>query len=58
MVSTLLLSLQVCPQMEFQRNEQYGVDLAECTWEYVFAIDLLCSYQKWRWTHDNIIRYR
>ncbi|KAJ6661365.1 hypothetical protein lerEdw1_014993 [Lerista edwardsae] len=55
MVSTLLLSLQVCPQMEFQRNLQYGVDLAESAWEYVFAIDLLCSHQKWRWTHDNII---
>ncbi|XP_066482274.1 little elongation complex subunit 1 isoform X2 [Tiliqua scincoides] len=55
MVSSLLLSMQVCPQMEFQQNEQYGEDLTESAWEYVFAIDLLCSHQKWHWTHDNII---
>ncbi|XP_062986271.1 little elongation complex subunit 1 [Elgaria multicarinata webbii] len=55
MVSSLLLAIQLCPQMEFQLSEQYGEDLKESTWEYVFAIDLLCSHQKWHWTHDNII---
>nr|XP_008113261.1 PREDICTED: little elongation complex subunit 1 isoform X1 [Anolis carolinensis] len=55
MVSSLLLAIQLCPQMEFQFSEEYGEDLKESTWEYVFAIVLLCSHQKWRWTHDNII---
>ncbi|XP_061444417.1 little elongation complex subunit 1 isoform X2 [Rhineura floridana] len=55
MVSSLLLAIQLCPQVEFHLSEQYGEDLKESTWEYVFAIDLLCSHQKWRWTHDNII---
>ncbi|CAI5780281.1 Uncharacterized protein PODLI_1B043503 [Podarcis lilfordi] len=55
MVSSLLLAIQLCPQMEFQISEQFGEDLKESTWEYVFAVDLLCSHQKWRWTHDHII---
>ncbi|XP_033010202.1 little elongation complex subunit 1 [Lacerta agilis] len=55
MVSSLLLAIQLCPQMEFQLSEQFGEDLKEGTWEYVFAVDLLCSHQKWRWTHDHII---
>ncbi|XP_053100457.1 little elongation complex subunit 1 isoform X2 [Hemicordylus capensis] len=55
MVSSLLLAIRLCPQMEFHLSEQYGEDLKEGTWEYVFAIDLLCSHQKWHWTHENII---
>nr|XP_034957437.1 little elongation complex subunit 1 isoform X2 [Zootoca vivipara] len=55
MVSSLLLAIQLCPQMEFQLSEQFGEDLKESTWEYVFAVDLLCSHQKWRWTHNHII---
>nr|XP_060630587.1 little elongation complex subunit 1 [Anolis sagrei ordinatus] len=55
MVSSLILAIQLCPQMKFQFSEEYGEDLKESTWEYVFAIDLLCSHQKWCWTHDNII---
>uniref|UniRef100_A0A8C6XZI8 Little elongation complex subunit 1 C-terminal domain-containing protein n=1 Tax=Naja naja TaxID=35670 RepID=A0A8C6XZI8_NAJNA len=55
MISSLLWAIQLCPQMEFQLSEKYGEDLKENTWQYVFAIDLLCSYQKWCWTHDNII---
>ncbi|KAJ7338366.1 hypothetical protein JRQ81_011488 [Phrynocephalus forsythii] len=55
MISSLLLAIQLCPQMEFHLSDQYGEDLKESTWEYVFAIDLLCSHQRWGWTHDNII---
>ncbi|KAM3839020.1 LOW QUALITY PROTEIN: little elongation complex subunit 1 [Vipera latastei] len=55
MISSLLWAIQLCPQMEFQLSEKYGEDLKENMWQYVFAIDLLCSYQKWCWTHDNII---
>ncbi|XP_054840915.1 little elongation complex subunit 1 isoform X2 [Eublepharis macularius] len=55
MISSLLLAIQLCPQMQFQASTQHGEDLKESMWEYVFAIDLLCSHQKWAWTHDHII---
>lgn len=58
MVSKLLLTIQLCPKTEFQLSERFGEDLSDSTWEYIFAIELLCCYQKWVWTHDNIIRYR
>lgn len=57
MVSKLLLTIQLCPKTEFQSSEKFGEDLSDNTWEYIFAIDLLCCHQKWIWTHDNIIRY-
>lgn len=57
MVSSLLLAIQLCPKLEFQSSDQYGEDLPESTWEYIFAIELLCSHLKWDWTHNNIIRY-
>ncbi|KFQ21858.1 Uncharacterized protein KIAA0947, partial [Mesitornis unicolor] len=55
MVSNLLLEMQSCAKVEFQRSERYGEDLSEDAWEYVFAVDLLCSHLKWDWTHDNVI---
>ncbi|KAK2496099.1 hypothetical protein MC885_019530 [Smutsia gigantea] len=55
MVSKLLLTIQLCPKTEFQPSEKFGEDLSDTTWEYIFAIDLLCCHQKWIWTHDNII---
>ncbi|ETE64194.1 hypothetical protein L345_10037, partial [Ophiophagus hannah] len=61
MISSLLWAIQLCPQMEFQLIEKYGEDLKENTWQYVFAIDLLCSYQKCKelWPiMDNWIKNR
>ncbi|OXB70474.1 UNVERIFIED_CONTAM: hypothetical protein H355_012540, partial [Colinus virginianus] len=55
MVSNLLLEMQSCTKIEFQLNEQYGEELNEDAWQYIFAIDLLCSHLKWDWTHDNVI---
>ncbi|XP_031447871.1 little elongation complex subunit 1 isoform X2 [Phasianus colchicus] len=55
MVSNLLLEMQSCPKVEFQLNEQCGEDLSDDAWQYIFAIDLLCSHLKWDWTHDNVI---
>lgn len=57
MVSDLLLEMQSCPKVGFQPSEQYGEDLSEDAWQYVFAVDLLCSHLKWDWTHNNVIRY-
>ncbi|KAM9304565.1 little elongation complex subunit 1 isoform 3-T3 [Morus bassanus] len=55
MVSNLLLEMHSCPKVEFQLSEQYGEDLSEDAWQYIFAVDLLCSHLKWDWTHDNVI---
>ncbi|XP_061852138.1 little elongation complex subunit 1 isoform X2 [Colius striatus] len=55
MVSNLLLEMQSCPKVAFQPSEQYGEDLSEHAWQYIFAVDLLCSHLKWDWTHDNVI---
>ncbi|KFP93108.1 ICE1 protein, partial [Haliaeetus albicilla] len=55
MVSNLLLEMQSCPKVEFQLSERYGEDLSEDAWQYIFAVDLLCSRLKWDWTHDNVI---
>ncbi|NXS71069.1 ICE1 protein, partial [Pandion haliaetus] len=55
MVSNLLLEMQSCPKVEFQLSEHYGEDLSEDAWQYIFAVDLLCSHLKWDWTHDNVI---
>uniref|UniRef100_A0A8C5T4G7 Little elongation complex subunit 1 C-terminal domain-containing protein n=1 Tax=Malurus cyaneus samueli TaxID=2593467 RepID=A0A8C5T4G7_9PASS len=56
MVSNLLLEMQSCTKVEFHLSEQYGEDLSEDAWQYIFAVDLLCSHLKWDWTHDNVIR--
>ncbi|NXK42555.1 ICE1 protein, partial [Piprites chloris] len=55
MVSNLLLEMQSCTKIEFQLSEQYGEDLSEDAWQYIFAVDLLCSHLKWDWTHANVI---
>ncbi|KAM9200208.1 little elongation complex subunit 1 [Mergus octosetaceus] len=55
MASNLLLEMQSCPKVEFQQSERYGEDLSEDAWQYIFAIDLLCTNLKWDWTHDNVI---
>lgn len=57
MVSNLLLEMQSCTKVEFHLSEQYGEDLSEDAWQYIFAVDLLCSHMKWDWTHANVIRY-
>ncbi|KFP76563.1 Uncharacterized protein KIAA0947, partial [Apaloderma vittatum] len=55
MVSNLLLEMQSCPTVELQLSEQYGEDLSEDAWQYIFAVELLCSHLRWDWTHDNVI---
>ncbi|NWI98621.1 ICE1 protein, partial [Crypturellus undulatus] len=55
MVSSLLSEMQSCPKAEFRPSELYGEDLNEVAWQFIFAVDLLCSHLKWDWTHDNVI---
>ncbi|XP_050827238.1 little elongation complex subunit 1 [Serinus canaria] len=55
MVSNLLLEMQSCTKVEFHLSEQYGENLSEDAWQYILAVDLLCSHMKWDWTHANVI---
>ncbi|XP_053571744.1 little elongation complex subunit 1 [Bombina bombina] len=54
-LSSVLMAVQFCPDVKFQHSEKFGEDLTDSIWEYVFAVDLLCNYQKWIWSHDNVI---
>nr|DBA24701.1 TPA: hypothetical protein GDO54_012323 [Pyxicephalus adspersus] len=55
LLSSVLMAVQLCPDGKFQQSKKFGEDLTDSIWEYVFAVDLLCSHRKWLWTHDNII---
>ncbi|XP_025904316.1 little elongation complex subunit 1 [Nothoprocta perdicaria] len=54
-VSALLSELQSCREAELRPSERYGEDLNDVAWQFVFAVDLLCSHLRWDWTHDNVI---
>ncbi|XP_068092763.1 little elongation complex subunit 1 [Hyperolius riggenbachi] len=55
LLSSILMAMQLHPDVKFQQSEKYGEDLTDGVWEYVFAVDLLCTQRKWVWTHDNMI---
>ncbi|XP_053323814.1 little elongation complex subunit 1 [Spea bombifrons] len=55
MLPSILMAIQMYPDVKFQTSEQYGEDLPDHIWEYVFAVDVLCCHYKWTWTHDNVI---
>ncbi|XP_030065507.1 little elongation complex subunit 1 isoform X2 [Microcaecilia unicolor] len=54
-LSSLLMAIELCPNVKFQLSERFGEELSDTMWEYLFAIDLLCCHRKWVWTHDNVI---
>ncbi|XP_073534604.1 little elongation complex subunit 1 [Phyllobates terribilis] len=55
LLSSVLMAIQLYPDVKFNQSEKYGEDLTDSVWEYVFTVDLLCSYHKWLWTHENVI---
>ncbi|MFT7816134.1 little elongation complex subunit 1 isoform X1 [Arapaima gigas] len=55
MITKVLFALQMGTNMKFQHHERYGDDLNPSAWEYIFAIDLLCTEKRWAWTYDNVI---
>ncbi|KAG8442583.1 hypothetical protein GDO86_011392 [Hymenochirus boettgeri] len=55
MLSSVLMAIQLCPDQKFQQRDEFGEDLTDSIWEYVFVVNLLCSHHKWIWTHDNVI---
>ncbi|XP_048882196.1 little elongation complex subunit 1 [Brienomyrus brachyistius] len=50
-----LIPLQMGVNMTFQQHERHGDDLNRAAWEYVYALDLLCTQKKWNWTYENLI---
>ncbi|XP_075682948.1 little elongation complex subunit 1 [Rhinoderma darwinii] len=55
LLNSVLMAIQLYPDVKFHESEKYGEDLTDNVWEYVFAVDLLCSHRKWIWTHENVI---
>ncbi|XP_069814304.1 little elongation complex subunit 1 [Dendropsophus ebraccatus] len=55
LLNSVLMAIQLYPDVKFHQSEKYGEDLTDNVWEYVFAVDLLCSHRKWTWTYDNVI---
>ncbi|XP_056376793.1 little elongation complex subunit 1 [Hyla sarda] len=55
LLNSVLMAIQLYPDVQFHQSEKYGEDLTDNVWEYVFAVDLLCSHRKWTWTHENVI---
>ncbi|XP_076135761.1 little elongation complex subunit 1 [Alosa pseudoharengus] len=56
LINSTMMALRTGENMQFQPHSRHGDDLCPTSWEYIFTLDLLCAHQKWKWTHDNIIR--
>ncbi|XP_072009014.1 little elongation complex subunit 1 isoform X2 [Engystomops pustulosus] len=55
LLNSVLMAIQLYPDVKFHQSDKYGEDLTDNVWEYIFAVDLLCSHCKWMWTHENVI---
>ncbi|XP_035285767.1 little elongation complex subunit 1 isoform X2 [Anguilla anguilla] len=54
-IKSTLMALRMGVNMKFLKHDRHGDDLNHAAWTYVFTLDLLCTQQQWKWTHDNII---
>eukprot|EP00079_Xenopus_tropicalis_P036638 XP_017950409.1 PREDICTED: little elongation complex subunit 1 isoform X2 [Xenopus tropicalis] len=54
-LSSVMNGIQLCSELKFHQSEQFGEDLTDKMWEYIFAVNLMCCHRKWIWTHDNVI---
>lgn len=58
LVSSTLTSVRDAAEMTFQKHPRHGEDLNPVAWQRVFTLELLCSHTHWKWTHDNLLRYK
>ncbi|KAJ8402824.1 hypothetical protein AAFF_G00364960 [Aldrovandia affinis] len=56
LISNTLMALRTGENMKFLHHVRHGDDLNPAAWAHIFTLDLLCTQQRWKWTHDNIIR--